>query len=189
MNERERRTMGPEPLPTFRFHPDPVQSGAVVASTETCAVCNRARGYVYVGPCYVEDDFDATLCPWCIADGGACRRFAVTFAEVSPGPGFDLRTADEIEERTPGFATWNPIDWPVCCNTPMAYLEPVGDAELRARHPELAGSLPARVAAELAIPAAAAAALCQSLHRDHAPTAHLFRCLHCRVVRAVLDCD
>lgn len=178
-----------EPLPTFRFHPDPVQSGAVEASTATCSVCARARGFVYTGPCYVEDDFDAVLCPWCIADGSAFQRFAVTFAEVSPGPGFDLQTADEIEERTPGFATWNPIDWPVCCKTPMAYLEPVGHAELAARHAELAAALPARVAKEFAIAPDEATAVCERLHRDHAPTAHVFRCLHCRTPRVVLDFD
>ena len=39
--------------------------------------------------------------------------------------------ADEIEERTPGFATFNPVAWPSCCGGPMAYLEPVGHTELK----------------------------------------------------------
>ena len=178
-----------EPLPTFRFHPDPVLSGAVEASPEACSCCGAARGYLYTGPCYVEDDFEAVLCPWCIADGSAFRRFGVTFAEIEPRPGFDLRIADELEERTPGITTWNPIDWPVCCKGPMAYVEPVGHAELETRHAALAAALPAMVAAEFAIDAAEAEELCLRLQRDHAPTAHVFRCLSCRRSQAVLDFD
>lgn len=178
-----------EPLPTFRFHPDPVQSGAVEASSDVCGACGKARGFVYTGPCYVEDDFDAALCPWCIADGRAFDRFGVTFAEVAPKPGFDLRLAEEIEERTPGLTTFNPIDWPVCCQTPMAYLEPAGHAELLARHADLAATLPATLAAAHGLPPGPAQELFASLQRDHAPCAHVFRCLRCATRRAVIDFD
>jgi hypothetical protein len=148
-----------------------------------------ASGYVYTGPCYVEDDFDAMLCPWCIADGRAFQRFGVTFAEIAPGPGFDLHTAEEIEERTPGITTWNPIQWPACCDMPMAYMEPVGTAELQARHVKLAAALPAQLATAQGIDAAAAAALCQQLQRDGSPTLHVFRCLRCKREQGVLDSD
>ncbi|MBL8755243.1 MAG: CbrC family protein [Planctomycetes bacterium] len=178
-----------EPLPTFRFHPDPVQSGAVEPSPEPCGCCGKARGHVYTGPCYVEDDFDAVLCPWCIADGSAFRRFGVTFADIEPQPDFDPRIAAELEERTPGITTWNPIDWPACCKTPMAYLEPAGHAELTARHAELTAALPAWGATELDMTPDEATQLCQRLQRDHAPTAHVFRCLVCRRPRAVFDFD
>ena len=33
-------------LPTFRYHPDPVATGAVVESDVTCVVCEKQRGYV-----------------------------------------------------------------------------------------------------------------------------------------------
>lgn len=178
-----------EPLPTFRFHPDPVQSGAFEASSATCGVCGRARGYAYTGPCYVEDEFDAVLCPWCLADGSAFRRFGVTFAEIEPKPGIDLAVAEEIEERTPGITSFNPIDWPVCCDAPMAYLEPAGHADIVARHAGLAQSLVAQLAADLEVSRQEAETMFRSLDRDQSPCAHVFRCAACKRLRAEIDFD
>ena len=178
-----------EPLPTFRFHPDPVQSGAIEVSPSTCGACGRARGYAYCGPCYVEDEFDAVVCPWCIADGSAFRRFGVTFAEVEPKPGIDLAIAEEIEERTPGITSFNPVDWPVCCGVPMAYLEPAGHTEIGARHPALAGTLVAQLGADFEVPRQEAQAMFQSLSRDHSPCAHVFRCASCARLAAEIDFD
>lgn len=174
-------------LPRFRFHPDPVLSGAFEPADDPCDVCGQARGLVYTGPCYVEDDFDAVLCPWCIADGSAFARYGVTFHELSPRPGLDLTVAEEIEERTPGLLSSNPIEWPLCCEVPMAYLEPAGQAELLARHPRLAAALPTQVAAERQLSKAAAEALVAGLRRDEPPCAQVFRCGKCRTAIAILD--
>lgn len=179
----------PTALPKFRFHPDPVLSGAVEPSTNTCGACGQVRGFAYTGPCYVEDDFDAELCPWCIADGSAHRKFGVTFHEVEPGPDIDEAVVDEIEERTPGLTSFNPVEWPTCCGAPMAYLEPVGHAEIRARHPDLQATLIPQLVAEMGIPRAEAQELFRSLHRDHSPCAHVFRCLTCPTSRAQIDFD
>jgi len=176
-------------LPSFRFHPDPVQSGSFEPSRKPCGCCGQARGYVYTGPCYVEEDFDAELCPWCIADGKAHRCFGVSFHELEPGPGIDTAIADEIEERTPGFATFNPVPWPSCCGGPMAYLEPVGHAELAARHAELLPVLAARFATEQELPEDDAEQLVRSLQRDHSPCLHVFRCRTCGVRRGEIDFD
>lgn len=178
-----------QPLPSFRFHPDPLQSGSIEPSPKPCGCCGQARGYVYTGPCYVEDDFDTELCPWCIADGKAHRRFGVTFHELEPGPGIDTAIADEIEERTPGFATFNPVAWPSCCGGPMAYLEPAGHTELKARHAELLGRLVPSLEAAMRLPRADAERLVDSLQRDHSPCAHVFRCAECRTSRAEIDFD
>ena len=36
----------PDPLPTFRYHPDPVGTGSVKAEPDTpCLGCSRIRGY------------------------------------------------------------------------------------------------------------------------------------------------
>lgn len=39
----------PDSLPEFRYHPDPVASGSIVASGATCRVCVEARGYIHCG--------------------------------------------------------------------------------------------------------------------------------------------
>jgi len=58
-------------LPVFRYHPDPIASGSVVASAAECVCCGEARGFIYTGPAYCEAELEEALCPWCIADGSA----------------------------------------------------------------------------------------------------------------------
>lgn len=33
-----------EPLPTFKYHPDPVKSGSIQESETECLCCERQRG-------------------------------------------------------------------------------------------------------------------------------------------------
>ncbi len=50
-------------LPSFRYHPDPLATGSIEASETICAGCGQARGYVYVGASYGEDEYvDCTCC-------------------------------------------------------------------------------------------------------------------------------
>jgi len=58
-------------LPVFKYHRDPLQSGSVAKSPESCRCCGKQRGYIYQGPAYSEEELEKALCPWCIADGSA----------------------------------------------------------------------------------------------------------------------
>jgi len=174
-------------LPTFRFHPAPEQSGAVERSPASCRACGRARGWIYTGPCYGETDLDDELCPWCIADGTAHAKFGASFHDMAWPEDTAAADRDEIEQRTPGFATFNPFDWPACCGAPMAYLEPAGIGEVRARHRELEGQLMATIVHELGVSGGAARTLLESLHRDHSPSVHVFGCIRCDTRRAHID--
>lgn len=174
-------------LPAFRFHPDPVASGSVARSAATCVVCGQARGHVYTSMTYGERDCDGALCPWCIADGRAHARLGVTFHDLALPDDLDPAIANEIEQRTPGFATFNPFAWLVCCELPMAYLEPAGITEIRARHRELEGQLLAAIVHDLGRSGGSAQQLLAELRRDTAPCAHVFNCQACGVRRAHLD--
>ena len=177
------------PLPHFRFHPDPLQSGCITDADLVCGVCDRARGYIYAGNCYVEEEFEGDVCPWCIADGSAHRRFGMTFHEFTLKPGTDLAIVDEIEERTPGLASFHPVEWPWCCGLPMAYLEPAGHEQIVARHATLATTLVPQLATDHGISREQAQALFDSLQRDESPCAHVFRCLTCATLRAQIDVE
>src|SRR5262249_31272305 len=86
-------------LPTFRYHPDPVASGSVSASDETCPCCDQARGFLYTGPIYSEEDVEA-VCPWCIADGSANEEFDATFVDSEAfADGIPDAAIEEICER------------------------------------------------------------------------------------------
>src|SRR5262245_5821440 len=114
-------------LPDFRYHPDPVRSGSVVESKAKCHACGQARGYLYEGPVYSEDELDGKLCPWCIADGSAHEKFDATFFDAASIDDETPEAAiEEISERTPGFATWQSGHWPCCCDDAAAFITPAG---------------------------------------------------------------
>jgi uncharacterized protein len=124
--------MTSEALPVFRFHPDPVATGAVQASAAPCRCCGLARGFV-VASVYAATDLDDAICPWCVADGSAARTHGASFVEdVEAGA-----SVDEIEEllhRTPGYASWQGERWLVHCAIPMVFHGDLTKAELRFLH-------------------------------------------------------
>ncbi|HEY3442857.1 MAG TPA: CbrC family protein [Paludibaculum sp.] len=68
-----------------------VRTGGVIESPPPCLVCNQARGYLYDGPIYTEDDPQGAVCTWCIAGDSAAGH---------------LTAIDEIATRTPGHSPW-----------------------------------------------------------------------------------
>jgi len=104
-------------LPTFRYHPDPITTGSVIASKETCVCCEQETGYIYTGDIYCEEDLPGAVCPWCIADGSAARRFDALFFddEALVRNGAPEAVVEEITRRTPGFISWRQ-EWPLCCS-------------------------------------------------------------------------
>lgn len=175
-------------LPNFKYHPHPIASGSIVESKNQCKVCNQARGYIYEGPAYCEEDLEAAICPWCIADGSAHRKFDVLFTDPAEFPDdIPEGVADEIAHRTPGFSAWQEPRWMFCCKDGAAFLEPVGAAEISARYPMLEGTLMGFIVHELHISGGAANQMLRSLNRDQGPTAFVFQCLHCDHQPAYID--
>jgi len=173
-------------LPVFRYHPDPLRTGSVVASDSECVRCGEARGYVYaLAPIAEEDIEPETLCPWCIEDGSAAREYEATFVDgddvvdLIPEEAFAL-----LVERTPGYSAWQSEEWRVCCGDAAAFLGPFGRAEMEdaasesGLHPE--DGLLEYIANDLDFGDDRAPDVVASLDRDKGPTAYLFQCLHCR---------
>ncbi len=175
-------------LPVFRFHPDPIASGSIVASDAQCACCGARRGFIYTGPAYCEEELDDALCPWCIADGSAHRKFDANFTDPAQFPdGVAPEIVAEIAYRTPGFSAWQQERWLACCGDAAAFLEPVGQTEIRARYPRLEGTLMMYIVHELGISGGAATRLLRELDRDQGPTAYVFACRHCDAQPAYID--
>ncbi len=167
-------------LPSFRFHPDPVRSGSIEASTTKCRCCRRKRDWIYTGRVYAEEDLEDSLCPWCIAEGKAHEKFDALFVDPEA---FDENVpagaADEISQRTPGFASWQSERWPSCCGEAGTFVGPAGIAEIRTHFPTMEGDLMGYIVHDLHISGGAARQMLDSLHRDQSPTAYVFRCLKC----------
>ena len=110
----------PTDFPTFRYHPDPIATGAVKESEERCTVCGEHRGYIYEGSIYSADraSDDARVCPWCIADGSVSEKYGGSLnggVENSADP-VSRAVRDEVEKRTPGYESWQDDEWLTHCN-------------------------------------------------------------------------
>lgn len=120
-------------LPSFKYHPDPIATGAIEPSSETCKCCNQARGFIYIGPVYARDDYDHSICPWCIADGSAHAKLGASFSDdVGVGGGgawcvVPGSVVDEVANRTPGFSGWQQEQWWTHCDDAAQFLGRAGE--------------------------------------------------------------
>jgi uncharacterized protein len=105
-----------ETLPSFRYHPDPLATGAVKPSDVVCSCCQRNRGFIYTGPVYGKSRPRGGICPWCISDGSASEHGAL-FSDSRPllMAGVSDEIVDEIHLRTPSFSSWQQEEWLVHC--------------------------------------------------------------------------
>ncbi|WP_199438483.1 CbrC family protein [Vibrio owensii] len=123
-------------FPVFKYHPDPIKTGSVVPTDESCDCCGLSMGYKGITELRAGEAVKS-VCPWCIADGSAVTRFGGYFAGISP-KSIDVVAADVVDEvclRTPGFLSWRDDVWVACCGDVCEFH---GDAE-RASLQELSG--------------------------------------------------
>jgi uncharacterized protein len=180
-----------EPLPKFRFHPDPLATGSVKASKKKCVCCNRSRGHIYVGPVYSEKKYSECICPWCIADGSAHRKLAVSFhddAEVG-GNEWDSvprQSIDEVVFRTPGFSGWQQERWWSHCGDAAQFIGRAGSEELRELGPQAVQAI--RDSTGLTDDTEWNEFF-RAIDKDGSPTAYLFKCQKCGQYGGYQDCD
>lgn len=168
-------------LPSFRYHPQPLVTGAIVKLNGHCRCCEKQVDHMYVAPTFSIYELDEQLCPWCIADGSANLKFDVEFSDPHPLAitGLPQEKIDEVTTRTPGFVCWQQPTWLTHCNEACAFL---GDATNKAldsmTDPERldfmkTGRLDRDEVEELL-----------SIYRPGAdPGIYHFRCLHCHFNR------
>ena len=120
------------PLPEFKYHPSPLTTGSIEKSDGVCRSCEQARGYIYTGPCYAEEELDNDLCPWCIADGSAHEKFSVEFVDSAGIGGHDGRwdkvprsVIEEVAFRTPGFSGLQQEQWFTHCGDAAEFIQKV----------------------------------------------------------------
>lgn len=71
-------------LPVFKYHPDPLSTGSVIESTVVCKCCGQNKGYIYTSSVYAIEELHNEICPWCIADGSAAKKYGATFVDSDP---------------------------------------------------------------------------------------------------------
>lgn len=169
-------------LPAFRYHPDPVATGSVrVTDSQPCLCCSRIRGAIYDGPVYSErfHNLSGAICPWCIAEGSAAKRFGAEFSYAGALEGISAEVREELALRTPGYTGWQQEQWLCCCGEPAAYLGTAGAEELDGEFGEAKQPLVEWLMREMDSDEAEAGEFVAGLHRDGDATAYVFQCLRC----------
>lgn len=122
-------------LPSFRYHPNPMETGAFQESREgvICDCCGQTTHIYYGVPFYAVENIDH-LCPQCISSGEAAEKFGGSFQDdCSLDEGVDdPDKLDELIHRTPGYCGWQQEYWRAHCGDYCAFLGYVGARELRA---------------------------------------------------------
>jgi uncharacterized protein CbrC (UPF0167 family) len=118
-------------LPFFKYHPEPTLTGAFETDTiVTCDCCKEPTDIYYTGPFYAIDDIDV-LCPWCIADGKAAKKFEGSFQDNANVDEVDYpEKLIELTEHTPGYRGWQQEYWLAHCNDYCAFKGYVGWQEI-----------------------------------------------------------
>lgn len=183
-------------LPHFRYHPDPIKTGSVKVSARECIVCGETRGYIYSSHAYSRPyrEYTECICPWCIADGSAHRKLRVRFCQPRDfGMGgldveVPISVVREIVCCTPGFSGWQQEHWLTHCCDAMAFLGSVGYEELREYGPDAMEAIWDSTGITDAEEWVEFFEMLRK-YQDGAPTAYLFRCLHCGWYDGYTDTD
>lgn len=171
-------------LPRFKYHADPIAAGALEIRAIRCQVCERESPYRYGFLLYSIEEVE-DICPWCIADGSACRKYDGDFVDGHVLAGLATPAArDEVAHRTPSYGGAEQV-WPdhcgdfciFLCNARWETLAPFAselDDDLRALAREMNLSREELEAA---------------LGDSGYLSGYLFRCLHCGKHRCHADTD
>jgi uncharacterized protein len=119
--------------PFFRFHPDAYEHGVFEESDALCSACGKSCVWKYTQHIYALPPDPEAICARCIADGNVAKAvpegdYGLHDFSFDEEPSEAL--AVEVEQRTPGFATYNPFVWPVRDGMPLAFLGFGEDANL-----------------------------------------------------------
>ena len=119
-------------LPEFRYHPDPLHTGAFkLGEAVACDSCGDETNIYYTEPFYSVDEV-GFVCPACIKSGKASMKFDGAFQ--------DSNSCDEVSDneklielctRTPGYSGWQQEYWLAHCDDFCAFLGYVGWPEIR----------------------------------------------------------
>ena len=181
--ERSARRERLKDLPFFKYHPDPLETGSFEEGEEKICPCcgNKSKVYYSSFP-YCSEDVEY-ICPTCISNGEAARKFDAEFVQNAEWHGEnDEEKDDELFHRTPGYMSWQGEYWLSCCDDYCAYMGTVGTRELKAM--DIADEV-----IEEYVQRGAFEDIGEYLVKDGPMCGYLFKCLHCGKYHLWVDAD
>lgn len=187
------------PLPAFKYHPAPLDTGAFKQDkTVTCDCCGQQTTTYYTSPFYSAEHIEY-LCPWCIADGQAAQKFGGCFQDESSiengeveydadGEFSGVRNPypqdkeDILIKQTPGYCGWQQEYWLAHCGDFCAFIGYVGWDEIKNRLGEFAD-----LAGDCEAFGMESESLEKYLRNNGDCQGYLFRCLDCGKLRLWAD--
>lgn len=172
-------------IPAFTYHPDPAATGSIKASETVCRCCGQARGYIYTGPVYAPGSYEDSICPWCIADGSAARKFEAQFTDEHPlaEAGLPEPVIEEVTKRTPGYSSWQQEEWLSCCDDACEFHGAAPRTELQA----LQGEALVRTLGGWGWRESEWPKFMHHYQPGGSPAVYKFRCRHCGVIKYAVD--
>lgn len=181
--ERSARRERLKDLPFFKYHPDPLETGSFEEGEEKICPCcgNKSKVYYSSFP-YCSENVEY-ICPTCISNGEAARKFDAEFVQNAEWHGDnDKEKDDELFRRTPGYLSWQGEHWLSCCDDYCAYMGTVGTRELKAMDidDEVISEYEERDEF---------ADVEEYLVKDGPMCGYLFKCIHCGKYHLWVDAD
>jgi uncharacterized protein CbrC (UPF0167 family) len=173
-------------FPKFTYHPDPIATGALKRKAARCPCCEKTTDFVYGRSPYCTDEVE-DLCPWCIADGSAARKFDASFVDDHPlaQAGLKSEIIDEVAHRTPGYISWQQESWLTCCEDACEFHGDLRKEEL----PILPADTLVAFRTEHRIDDRVWEQLLESYEPGGSPSIYKFVCRHCRKIHLGFDFD
>lgn len=175
-------------LPEFPYHEDPEHTGAVEPSNAICSCCGKQQGFVYTGPIRVTRQQGAEpeeLCPWCVADGSAARKYEIVFMRPESLTSKDLpsEVVSAITCRTPGYSSWQEAVWLCHCGDGCVFCGDLTEEEAHQPDWEAVAAL----TGESVQKAKQSWQSIAATYKRADPSIFKFKCRHCHKVFYQLD--
>jgi uncharacterized protein CbrC (UPF0167 family) len=104
-------------LPIFTYNPHPLKNNCIIKSDKVCQVCNKKIGYIVTSIMATAFDNIYDICPWCIADGSACRKYNGEFVYyIENAKNISKEILDTISCKTVSFPAHQELTWLTHCN-------------------------------------------------------------------------
>ncbi|MDU1891810.1 MAG: CbrC family protein [Dysgonomonas sp.] len=190
------KKIGSRELPYFKYHPNPIDTGAFESDNPVeCDCCGKETPIYYTGPFFSVEEIEA-FCPWCIANGKAAKKFKGEFQDyisiegvaVSPGEkatvNYNEKDLLEVTQCTPGYCGWQQEVWLGHCGEPCAFIGYVGWQEIEDKLDEFVD-----LESDCNQFGLEREDLPKYLRNNGSCQGYLFRCLHCKKYRLYFDFD